>query len=51
MKGVLNPADVPSRWMTYASRDDMLFDALPSTARLDAETVHPLQVGTVRYRG
>ena len=51
MKGELNPADVPSRWMTYSSLDDMVFDALHAKARLDGETVHtPLPVGRVRYR-
>ena len=52
VKGELNPADVPSRWRTYDTPDDMLVAALCTQARLDQERVHtPLHVGTVRYRG
>ena len=52
VKGELNPADVPSRWRSYESPDDMLVAALCTQARLDQERVHtPLHVGTVRYRG
>ena len=52
VKGELNPADVPSRWRSYDSPDDMLVAALCTQARLDQERVHtPLHVGTVRYRG
>ena len=52
VKGELNPADVPSRWRSYESPDDMLVAALCTQARLDQERVHtPLHVGTMRYRG
>ena len=52
VKGKLNPADVPSRWRSYESPDDMLVAALCTEARLDQECVHtPLHVGTVRHGG
>ena len=52
VRGELNPADVPSRWKTYDTPDDMLVAALCTQARLDLERVHtPLHAGTVRYRG
>ena len=52
VKGELNPADVPSRWRTYDTPDDMLVAAFCTQARLDQERAHtPQHVGTVRYRG